>query len=69
MFDEKIKKQDVYERVLQRPIQNKAWRSAAEDAVKAYLAKEDRSHWVEISAEIRRRYDEAGAGFSGRWQS
>lgn len=57
--------------VIARRIQAKQWRSETEKEIDALARSKgaDKAMVTRLLTEVRRQYDEAGAGFSGRFQS
>lgn len=60
-----FKNQAVIERIVERCIREKAWRSACQAECRGYAAKGEHKA---VDAFVKERFDAAGAGFSGRWQ-
>lgn len=60
----------VVARMIRRAIEGKQWRSETEKEVSYYARRKgaDKSTVQRLLAEVRRQYDEAGAGFAGRFQ-
>lgn len=56
---------EIIERIVARCIASKTWRSACETEVLAHASKAERKAVV---AYTKAQYDQAGAGFNGRWQ-
>ena len=56
-------------RLIRDRIERRQWRSETEREVGAVARQHgaDRATVARLHAETRRQYDEAGAGFSGRW--
>lgn len=60
----------VLQRIVRSRIDARQWRDATEREVRDFARRErsDKATVARLLAEVRRQYDEAGAGFSGRWQ-
>jgi len=60
----------VIAKMIRDRIASKQWRSETEREVKSYARNKgaDRAMQGRLAAEVRRQYEEAGAGYSGRFQ-
>lgn len=61
-----FKRQEVIERIIGRCIATKVWRSECSIECMPYVADHER---IDFKRYLAERYDSAGAGFSGRWQT
>lgn len=61
-----FKKQEVIDRILNRCISERVWRS---EAIKECLALAERSERRAVEEYVRARYERENAGYAGRWQS
>jgi hypothetical protein len=61
-------KEAAIQRVVAQLISVRGWRSEAEKEAMAYLQRNEKSRKSDVIAYVREAYNNAGAGFSGRWQ-
>lgn len=67
---EGLKNKATINRVIDRCIRDKTWRSVCENECVGYLTwQTEKARKRDVLAVVKARYDAAGAGWNGRWQS
>lgn len=61
-----FRQQETIDRVIARCIRDKYWLSSCQDELRSYSDKSERRA---VDAYAKQKFDAAGAGHAGRWQS